>query len=206
VCRARHRWPAFKVSANPNEEQTLAVLRDPIPHRVQDRVADTIASLGQVGSCVISDIPASDREHPWDVLHHHRKRFPQRRCFQKTKVELVPRIGGMAFVGQAVELRSAYPGKALTRRAANQDVRFASGSETLQIELVFNVSLIAAEENRRSVGLETSEILRVGSGRGLIDIDGAENVAACGLKTQAEAPCATEEIDYAEPFGIARRH
>jgi hypothetical protein len=112
----------------------------------------------------------------------------------------------MAFVGQAVQLRSSNAGEALTGRATNQNVWSTSGSETLQIELVFNVTLIAEQGNRRSVGLETTEILRVSSGRSLIDVDGAENIAARRLEPQAETAGAAEQIDYAEAPGIARRH
>ena len=52
--------------------------------------------------------------------------------------------------------------------------------------------------NWRGVGLEATEVLSVGSGRSLIDVNGGENVAACGLKAQAETSCTAEKIDNAE--------
>ena len=92
---------------DPDEEQALAVLRDAVPDGVEDRVTDPVSRVGQIGSSVISDVSAADREHARHVLHHHSERSPQLRCVQKAEVELVPRIGRMAFVGQAVELRAA---------------------------------------------------------------------------------------------------
>jgi hypothetical protein len=201
-----HRRRAFQISSNPNEKQALTVLGDAIPDCVQDRVANPVTSVSQIRGGVISNVPPTNGEHSWNVLHHDSERLPKCGRLQKSNVELVAGIGGVALIGQAVQLRSPDAGKALTGRATNQDVWSTTDRKTLEIELVFNVSLVARQRVRRGVRLEASEVLGVRSCRRFIDVNCAENLAPGGVKPKAEPACATEQVDDAEAPWITGWH
>ena len=49
-------------------------------------------------------------------------------------------------------------------------------------------------------------LLGVGSGRGLVNVNGGENLAARGLEAQAETSRTAEEVYNAEAPLIAGRH
>ena len=104
----------------------------------------------------------------------------------------------MPFFGEAVQLRAAKPREALTGRASYQDVRAASGNEPLEIELIFEVALIARKNNGRGMRAESADVLRIGACRSLVDIDGGEDVATRGLKAQAETSGTAEQVHNAE--------
>ena len=66
-----------------DEEQAFAKLRDPIPGRVQQCVADCVSTARELSGYRISQIATANGEHPRDVLHHERQWLPFTYRFHK---------------------------------------------------------------------------------------------------------------------------
>ena len=185
---------AFQIVPDSDEEQTLAILRYPVPDGVEDRVSNPVSARGQIRCGVIGDVSPSDGKHSRNVLHHHSERPPQLRCVKESKVQLVARIGRVALLGEAVQLRSTDPREALARRASYEDVWPAPCSESVADPVSSRLPSSPERTNGRRLRLQPADVLRVSAGRRLVNVNGGENVAASGLKAEAEAARTTEQV------------
>src|SRR5215469_2312405 len=99
----------------------------------------------------------------------------------------------MSVVSEAVQLRSTDPREALARWPPYQYVRKTSCNQPLEVQ-IFDIALVAGDHKGRRIRLSSADIVSVGAGCSLVDVDGGENVATGGLKAEAEAPCTAEEV------------
>ena len=99
----------FEILANGDEEESLAVLRDPIPDGVKDGISASVAEVGQLLGHNDGVICSSDGEHARHVLHDDGARSPELHRFDELLVQLVPRVADEALLTQAVELAASDP-------------------------------------------------------------------------------------------------